>query len=147
MNGMSHVDDLLATMQAFLAQLMSGQLQLDPFSALADPEHFHSRFLGESYLVLEFPIDYATEAQPSQGLQNPVYYRFISTQAALAYAGKDRHTTLSGVVARIILNMRYVAMAFGTAIGKPNENKLRHPGKQSVPDGCQRAGRNIHGTQ
>lgn len=128
MNGMSHVDDLLAAMQAFSSQLMSGQFQLDPFSALADPEQFNLRFLSESHLVLGFPIDYSIEAGTGQAVQNSAVYRFISTQAALGYAGDERPATLSAIVARTMLNARYVAMAFGNAIGKPNDNRLKTPG-------------------
>jgi hypothetical protein len=128
LNGMSHVDDLLATMQAFSAQIMSGQVPLDPFSALVDPEQFSTRFLNESYLVLGFPIDYAIEAQTSQAVQNSAIWRFISTQAALGYAGTEKPTTISAIVARTMLNTRYVAMAFGNALGKPNDNRLKTPG-------------------
>jgi len=129
MNGMSQVDDLLATMQAFSAQLMSGQFQLDPFSTLADPEQFSHRFLSESYLVLQFPIDYAIDGQTSQVVQNIAVYRFISTQAALGYAGGEGPTTLSAIVARTMLNTRYVAMGFGNALGKPNDNRLKTAGR------------------
>ncbi len=125
---LGHVDDLLATMQAFLAQLLSGSVPLDPFSTLADPEQFSSRFLSELYLVLSFSIDYATEAHPSQAIQNNTIWRFISTQAALGYAGNEKPTILSAIVARTMLNTRYVAMAFANTLGKLNDNRPRIPG-------------------
>lgn len=128
MNGMSHVDDLLATMQTFTSEIMSGHFQLDPFSALADPEQFHLRFLSESHTVLGFPIDYSIEAQTGQAVQNSAVYRFISTQAALRYAGDGRPTTMPGIVARTMLNTRYIALAFGNALGKPTDNRLKTPG-------------------
>ncbi|KAK4691908.1 hypothetical protein P7C71_g5193, partial [Lecanoromycetidae sp. Uapishka_2] len=114
-------------MQALSSQLMSGQFQLDPFSALVDTEQFSLRFLSESYLVLGFPIDYSIEAQPTSAVQNSAVYRFISTQAALGYAGDERPTTLPAIVARTMLHTRYIAIALGNALGKPSDNRLKTP--------------------
>ena len=132
MNSSIYSDDILATMQMFMSQLIHGQVQADPFSTFADTEKFHTHFLGEIHRILIFPVDYSPDAQDMPTIQNAVLYRFLSTTAALSFVGKEVQTVLSSTVAQTILNERYVLSALSTVLTKPADNQLKHPGIPSI---------------
>lgn len=131
LSSVSYNDDLLATLKLFESQHLTAGSDLVILPALSDRDTFTFRFLSETYRILGLHYDYSIDSQPQHIVSNQILQRCLNTQASLAYRGASIRPSLSGSVAQIILDLRYVAFVLVCiARSKPGSDAdLKNPGQ------------------
>ena len=131
----SCTDDVLAAIQLFSNQYLNQQTQLDFIPSLINGVTFNRNLISGVYRVLGVSLDHTLNEQPDLAIRNTYFQRCLGIQASLGFPGDSSLRPVEGVVAFVMLNLRYFCLAFAFAFNKKangSENELRKPGLSSL---------------
>ena len=129
-------EDVLSVIQLFASQYLNFQMQLDFAPSLANVTTFNRRLLGSMYRILGVGLDHALDMQTDQSYKNAYFQRGLGVQAALGFLGDDSLRPTEGIVALVMLSLRYFCIVFAYVFSRkgdaPENEALKKPGESSV---------------
>ena len=129
----SSTDDVLATIQLFTRQYLDQHTHLDFVPSLTNSITFNRSLISGVYRVLGVSLDHALSEQPDLAIRNTYFQRGLGIQTALGFAGDIAPRLTEGMIAFVMLNLRYFCLVLAYACTKrPSESELRKPGQSKL---------------